>query len=216
MTPPPPVVEEVIIPTITSDSKNIEGMMLELKKLNNSIEVLSKDINTRHTVPVVNNISNNNNFNINVFLNETCNNAINLDSFTKNLVYELADTKLMIGNYVEGTCSILQKNLNGLPLNKRPMHCIEGEDPHQQLMHIRQDDKWNISTFVNWLEQIHADDDDDVVDKNPIYYDLKTIDDEKLKYLGYNHFHEYKTQHSRLQREISRQDLKKIVYTNLM
>ena len=98
------------------------------------------------------------------------------------------------------------------------MHRIEGEDPHQQLMHIRQDDKWNISTFVNWLEQIHADDDDDVVDKNPIYYALKTIDDEKLKYLGYNHFQnaEYKTQHSRLQREISRQDFKKIVYTNLM
>ena len=220
VTAPPPVVEEVIIPTITNtnDSKNIEGMMLELKKLNDRIEVLSKDLNSRQTVPVVNNISNNNNFNINVFLNETCNNAINLDSFIKNLVYELADTKLMIGSYVEGTCSILQKNLNGLPLNKRPMHCIEGEDPHQQLMHIRQDDKWNISTFVNWLEQIHADDDDDVIDKNPIYYALKTIDDEKLKYLGYNHFQnaEYKTQHSRLQREISRQDLKKIVYTNLM
>ena len=215
-----PVVEEVIIPTITNtnDSKNIEEMMLELKKLNDRIEVLSNDLNSRHTVPVVNNISNNNNFNINVFLNETCKNAVNLDSFIKNLVYELADTKLMIGSYVEGTCSILQKNLNGLPLNKRPMHCIEGEDPHQQLMHIRQDDKWNISTFVNWLEQIHADDDDDVIDKNPIYYALKTIDDEKLKYLGYNHFQnaEYKTQHSRLQREISRQDLKKIVYTNLM
>ena len=47
---------------------------------------------------------------------------------------------------------------------------------------------------MNWLEQIHADDDDDVVGKNPIYYALKTIDDEKLKYLGYNHFQnaEYK------------------------
>ena len=123
VTPPPPVVEEVIIPTITNtnDSKNIEGMMLELKKLNDRIEVLSKDLNTRHTVPVVNNISNNNNFNINAFLNETCKNAINLDSFIKNLVYELADTKLMIGSYVEGTCSILQKNLNDLPLNKRPI-----------------------------------------------------------------------------------------------
>ena len=60
--------------------------------------------------------------------------------------------------------------------------CMEGEDPNQQLMHIRQDDKWNIGTYVNWLEQIHADDDDDVENKNPIYYALKTIDDEKLKY----------------------------------
>jgi hypothetical protein len=133
-------------------------------------------------------------------------------------MYEMADSKLMIGSYVEGTCSILQKNLNGLPLNKRPMHCMEGEDPNQQLMHIRQDDKWNIGTYVNWLEQIYSDDDDDVVNKNPIYYALKMIDDEKLKYLGYNYFQneEYKIQHSRLHREISRQDLKKIVYDRLL
>ncbi len=133
-------------------------------------------------------------------------------------MFELADSKLMIGSYVEGTCSILQKNLNGLPLNKRPMHCMEGEDPNQQLMHIRQDDKWNIGTYVNWLEQIYSDDDDDVVNKNPIYYALKTIDDEKLKYLGYNFYQneEYKKQHSRLHREISRPDLKRIVYDRLL
>ena len=45
---------------------------------------------------------------------------------------------------------------------------IEGEDPHQQLMHIRQDDKWNTSKFVNWLKQAHADDDGNVTDKNPV------------------------------------------------
>jgi hypothetical protein len=68
------------------------------------------------------------------------------------------------------------------------------------------------------LEQIHADDDDDVVEKNPIYYALKTIDEAKLKYLGYN-FHqdvEYKLQHGRLNREICRQDLKKDVYNKLL
>ena len=120
----------------------------------------------------------------------------------------------MINNYVDGTCNILKRNLDGLPSNKRPLHYLEGEDPNQQLVHIRQDDKWNIGTYVNWLEQIHADDDDDVVDKNPIYYALKKIYDEKLKYLGYN-FHndtDYKIQHGRLNCEISRQDLKKDVY----
>jgi hypothetical protein len=200
--------------------KRINETNVELKK---SIEALTDEVHSRQIVPsnVNNNITtvtNNNNININVFLNETCKNAINLDSFIKNLMYEMADSKLMIGSYVEGTCSILQKNLNGLPLNKRPMHCMEGEDPNQQLMHIRQDDKWNIGTYVNWLEQIYSDDDDDVVNKNPIYYALKMIDDEKLKYLGYNYFQneEYKIQHSRLHREISRQDLKKIVYDRLL
>ena len=233
------LIDQIEIP-VTNESSNIETLISDLKKhteqinasnnavlvnelnkLNKRIETLSNDINSLTTIPLnVSNINttNNNNFNINVFLNETCKEAINLDSFIKNLTFEIVDPKLMIGNYVDGTCSILQKNLNVLPLNKRPLHFLEGEDPNQHLMHIRQDNKWNIGTYVNWLEQIHADDDDDVVDKNPIYYALKMIDDEKLKYLGYNHHQDadYKLQHGRLNREISRQDLKKIVYTKLL
>lgn len=193
----------------------------ELKKLNERIDALSNEVSLIQLVPTnVNNITtiHNNNFKINVFLNETCKNAINLDCFIKNLMFELADPKLMIGNYVDGTCNILQRNLDELPLNKRPLHCMEGEDPNQQLMHIRQDNKWNVGTYVNWLEQIHADDDDAVVEKNPIYYALKTIDDEKLKYLGYNFYQDvdYKLQHGRLNREVVRQDLKKDVYKRLL
>ena len=83
----------------------------------------------------------------------------------------------------------------------------------QHLVHIRQDDKWKIGTELNWMQQVHADDDDDVVEKNPIYYALKTIDEEKLKYLGYN-FHqdeEYKVQQSRLIRELTSKVYNKIV-----
>lgn len=192
------------------------NLSIEFKELKNIIIEL---VNSRQEVTTnVNNNTINNNFKINVFLNETCKNAINLDCFIKNLMFELADPKLMIGNYVDGTCNILQRNLDELPLNKRPLHCMEGEDPNQQLMHIRQDNKWNIGTYVNWLEQIHADDDDDVVEKNPIYYALKTIDDEKLKYLGYNFYQDvdYKLQHGRLNREVVRQDLKKDVYKRLL
>ena len=145
-------------------------------------------------------------------------NAINFEDFIKNILFEHADSKLMIDSYVEGTCNIIKRNLEELPINKRPLHYIVGEDPHQKLMHIRQDDKWNIGTELNWMQQIHADDDDDVVDKNPIYYALKTIDDEKLKYLGYyfNQDKEYMLQHGRLTREISRPDFKEKVYQKLM
>lgn len=204
-----------------SNSTNSEICLKELKKLIGRIDTLSNDVNSMQIAPInVNNtITNNTNFSLNVFLNETCKNAINLDSFIKNLKFEMIDPNLMIDNYVDGTCSILQKNLDGLPLNKRPLHCMEGGEPNQQLMHIRQDDKWNVvGTNVNWLEQIYADDDDDVVNKNPIYYALKKIDDEKLKYLrcNYNDNDEYKIHHGRLNRETSRQDLKKEVYTKLL
>ena len=78
----------------------------------------------------------------------------------------------MIDSYVEG-----------LPINKRPLHYLVGEDPHQKLMQIRQDNKWNIGTELNWMQQIHTNDEDEVVDKNPIYNALKTIVNEKLKHL---------------------------------
>ena len=68
------------------------------------------------------------------------------------------------------------------------------------------------------MQQIHADDDDLVDKKNPIYYALKEIDDEKLKYLGYyfNQDKGYKIQHARLHREISRPDFKEKVYQRLV
>ena len=148
-------------------------------------------------------------------MNETCKDAINLETFINNLIFELADKKLMIGSYIDGTCNIIQKNLATLPINKRPLHYLEGEDPNQQLMHIRADNKWKIGTELNWMKQIHADDDDDVVDKN---LTLKMIDNEKLKYLGYNFCddHEYITQHPRLQRELNRGDLKTEVYKKIV
>jgi hypothetical protein len=97
------------------------------------------------------------------------------------------------------------------------MHYLAGEDPHQQLMHIREHDKWNTSSELNWMQQIHADDDDDVVEKNPIYYALKTIDDEKLKYLAYNFNQDkkYMLEHGRLHRETSRPDFKEKVYREI-
>ena len=196
-------------------SKNQE---IEMKKLN----IIISDLKQNQQLTTINNNNNNNtvnnNFNINIFLNESCGNAINFDDFIKNILFEHADSKLMIDSYVEGTCNIIKRNLEELPINKRPLHYLVGEDPHQQLMHIRQDDKWNIGTELNWMQQIHADDDDDVVDKNPIYYALKKIDDDKLKYLAYyfNQNKEYMMQHGRLVREISRPDFKEKVYQRLM
>ena len=68
------------------------------------------------------------------------------------------------------------------------------------------------------MQQIHSDDDDAVVDKNIIYYALKKIDDAKLNYLchHYRMDPDYKLQHGRLNREISRPDFKEKVYQLLL
>ncbi len=208
----PQTIPVVAPPAIIIDNAVVLGELMKISKRLDKLQTVSNNTTVNQ------NINTTNNFNINVFLNETCKDAINLESFIKNLVFELADRKLMIGSYIDGTCSIIQKNLDTLPINKRPLHYLEGEDPNQQLMHIREDDEWKIGTELNWMKQVHADDDDDVVDKNQIYYALKTIDNDKLKYLGYNFYNdaEFKVQHSRLQREINRPDLKTEVYKKLM
>ena len=190
---------------------------MEMKKMNKMIADLKQNQKLTTTINN-NNTPINNTFNMNIFLNESCYNAINFEDFIKKILFEHADSKLMIDSYVEGTCNIIQRNLEELPINKRPLHYLAGEDPHQQLLHIREGDEWNVVTELNWMQQIHADDDDLVEKKNPIYYALKEIDDEKLKYLGYyfNQDKEYKTQHARLHREISRPDFKEKVYEKLM
>ena len=77
-------------------------MLNELLKINERLEQLPDRFAARlfHEAklqPVSNNttvnqhISTTKIFNIDVFLNETCKDAINLESFVKNLVFELAD-----------------------------------------------------------------------------------------------------------------------------
>jgi hypothetical protein len=132
--------KNVIVNNAIRTDETTTTVMNELIKINGRLDAIEQPVNNT-TIDDNNDKIINNNFDINVFLNETCKDAINLDLFIKNLVFELANTKLMIGSYVDGTCNIIQRNLDGLPLNKRPLHYLEGEDEHQHLVHIRQDDK---------------------------------------------------------------------------
>jgi len=213
--------QEVIIEMRKMNEQNAKMFSLILDQIaqqSNKLVVQHQQTINNTTNTNTNNTTNNT-FNMNVFLNEKCGEAINLEEFVKRIMFEFANSTLMMESYVEGTCNIIQRNLEQLPVNKRPMHCLVGEDPHQQLVHIREDDKWNTSSELNWMQQIHADDDDDVLVKNPIYYALQKIDDKKLEYLAYNFYANdlYVKHYSRLRAEINyRPDLKEKVYRNIL
>jgi hypothetical protein len=204
-----------VMTDILQTLKDVKQDNLELKKM-----VLDLKENHQSSITTINNnndITNNNTFNINVFLNEKCNKAINLDDFMKNMCYELADFNKMLEDYVEGSMSILRKNMSQIPLHKRPMHYLEGEDSHQQIFHIRQNDIWKTETEINWLKQINADD-DDVLEKQTIYFALKQLDHDKLQYLRYNFSanHDYMKHHKRLNCEVTRVDKKMKLYDEVI
>ena len=47
----------------------------------------------------------------------SCGNAINFEDFIKNVLFEHADSKLMIDGHVGGTCNLIKRNLEELPIN---------------------------------------------------------------------------------------------------
>ena len=72
-----------------------------------------------------NNIGTQNNITLNVFLNEHCKDALNLEDFMKNIHFKLKDV-LNGSSYVDNCVSVkLLNDLNEMPVTKRPIHCTD-------------------------------------------------------------------------------------------
>jgi hypothetical protein len=87
---------------------------------------------------VTNTNTNNTQFNLNMFLNEDCKDAIKLSDFVKTLnitVKDLEYTKTK--GIVEGVGSIIANNLRGMDIHKRPIHCT---DAKRDTMYVKADE----------------------------------------------------------------------------
>jgi len=84
--------------------------------------------------------SNNKTFNLNMFLNETCKDAMNITDFVDSIKLQLSDLENVgeVG-YVKGISNIIVKNLNALDITKRPVHCA---DKKREVLYIKDDNKW--------------------------------------------------------------------------
>jgi len=91
----------------------------------------------------INNTTNNTNtqkFNINVFLNETCKDAINFSDFVKNIQisYKDLENNAQLG-FVGGISKIFIDNLKQLDVTERPIHCT---DVKRETIYIRDENTW--------------------------------------------------------------------------
>jgi hypothetical protein len=124
-------------------STNKEEFIIELLKQNKELMELLKNGTNQIINNTMNNCHNNNNnktFNLQVFLNETCKNAMNLSEFIKNMTVELPDLENMgkLG-YVEGVSNIIIKNLKALEITQRPIHC---SDEKRETVMIKENNVW--------------------------------------------------------------------------
>jgi len=84
--------------------------------------------------------SHNKTFNLQVFLNEECKDAMNITDFVNSINLQLSDLE-SVGQlgYVEGISNIIIKNLKALDVTKRPVHCT---DPKRETIYIKDGDVW--------------------------------------------------------------------------
>ena len=88
-----------------------------------------------------NNIKNQNNqFNLQFFLNETCKDAININEFIDNVSVSFKQLENIDKNgYVAGVTDVILSHLKTLDITHRPLHCT---DLKRDTMYIKEDDAW--------------------------------------------------------------------------
>ena len=91
-------------------------------------------------IPKIGNNTTINKFNLNVFLNEECKDAINLTDFVETLKLEFTDLDNTRENgYVSGITNIFVKGLKELEFNKRPIYC---SDLKREVLYVKDNDIW--------------------------------------------------------------------------
>ena len=116
----------------------------------------------------INNVSNvgNKTFNLNVFLNDTCKDALNINDFVSSIKINFEDLENTgRQGYIQGISNIFLKNLNKLEQHMRPLHC---SDFKREVMYIKYNNEWTKET-----------------DNKPILTNaIKTIANENIKQIS--------------------------------
>ena len=119
---------KTLLVNLTKDSEVKEHMFEQIKQQNKIISDM---------VPKIGN----NSFNINVFLNERCRDALNMSDFIKSLHIETCDLSYTKDNgLVEGISSVLLNGLKQLDKYHRPIHCT---DMKRETLYIKENDEWD-------------------------------------------------------------------------
>jgi hypothetical protein len=114
--------------------KNSEEMMKLMKE--QQLMVPNQVINNNNTT----NNNNNNTFNLNIFLNEKCKDALNMSEFIDTLKITLEDLLFSKTNGISrGVTDVMIKGLKQLDIYKRPIHCT---DAKRDIMYVKDEDRW--------------------------------------------------------------------------
>lgn len=111
--------------------------------INNITNITNNNNNSNNTIQTsntMNNTLNDQKFNLNVFLNEECKDAINLTEFIDNISLTLTDLEdtARLG-YTAGITKIINDRIRDIGEKKRPYHCT---DKKRQTIYVKDANLW--------------------------------------------------------------------------
>ena len=132
-----------------SEIHMLSNTIVELVKQNNEFKQLLIEQNQKMAEMVgsmgSNNTINSNNtmnnkFNITMFLNEKCKNAMSLTDFVKSINLTVQDfIETGENGFINGISNIIIKRINNMDLHDRPVHCT---DLKRETVYVKDDHKW--------------------------------------------------------------------------
>jgi hypothetical protein len=134
---PENMTDKELIMFLLKENKEFKELIMD--QTNKMYEIASKP-----STAVINtntNCNNKNQFNLNVFLNEKCKNAMNMSEFLDTIQIHDDDFE-NIGKlgYVQGISNIFIKGLKDLDETVRPIHC---SDIKREVLYIKDNDVWD-------------------------------------------------------------------------
>ena len=128
---------EKMVKYLMEENTEFKHLLMEQNKQiieqnNRMIEIAKK---TGH------NITTNNSFNLNMYLNETCKDALNIMDFVNQLqigINDLEETGRL--GFADGISKIFINGLKQLDVSNRPVHC---SDSKRETLYIKSNNEWN-------------------------------------------------------------------------
>ena len=136
-----------MIINVIQQNQEFKGLLMEQNKQNFELQKQNNELQKQMLEVIKNgtnntNISNSHNktFNLQVFLNETCKDAMNIMDFVDSIKIQLSDIE-SIGElgYVNGMSKLIIKHLNALDENMRPVHC---SDQKRDSLYVKDKNVW--------------------------------------------------------------------------
>ena len=139
-----PELKDVIM-NMMNENKELRNMLMDQQKQLKTQQEQLMDQQSQHNsqitemIPKIGN-NTNNTFNINMYLNNECKDAMNITDFTRTLQISMNDfMKVGSDGYVNGISQIIVNAIKDMEVTKRPLHC---SDAKREILYVKDNNAW--------------------------------------------------------------------------